>query len=138
MSRPQAANKIQSFFITDVSRYDKNYSADGPTGSLPEATCDWSQFDQPELPKAEVRRSNDLGGDYIFITLSLESITTPLQRAMLRQILDHIVFPAQPTCVPGPGFHRATIKAQGNVDTAERPRAIKPSNPYWPNARKQL
>ena len=26
-----------------------------------------SQFDQPELPKAEVRRFNDPDGDYIFI-----------------------------------------------------------------------
>ena len=45
-----------NYTITDVSRYDKNYFADGPVGPLPEATCDWSQFDQPELPKAEVRR----------------------------------------------------------------------------------
>ena len=56
-----------NYTITDVSRYDKNYFADGPVGSLPEATCDWSQFDQPELPKAEVRRFNDPDGDYIFI-----------------------------------------------------------------------
>jgi len=39
----------------------------GPVGPLPTATCDWSQFDQPELPKAEVRRFNDPDGDYIFI-----------------------------------------------------------------------
>ena len=56
-----------NYTITDVSRYDKNYFADGPVGPLPEATCDWSQFDQPELPKAEVRRFNDPDGDYIFI-----------------------------------------------------------------------
>lgn len=56
-----------NYTITDVSRYDKNYFADGPAGPLPEAVCDWSQFDQPELPKAEVRRFNDPDGDYIFI-----------------------------------------------------------------------
>ena len=41
--------------------------ADGPVGPLPTATCDWSRFDQPELPKAEVRRFNDPDGDCIFI-----------------------------------------------------------------------
>ena len=56
-----------NYTITDVSRYDKNYFADGPVGPLPIATCDWNQFDQPELPKAEVRRFNDPDGDYIFI-----------------------------------------------------------------------
>ena len=56
-----------NYTITDVSRYDKNYFADGPVGPLPTATCDWSQFDQPDLPKAEVRRFNDPDGDYIFI-----------------------------------------------------------------------
>ena len=56
-----------NYTITDVSRYDKNMFAAGPVGPLPEATCDWSQFDQPELPKAEVRRFNDPDGDYIFI-----------------------------------------------------------------------
>ena len=57
---PQAGDVIRcddgtNYTITDVSRYDKNYFADGPVGPLPEATCDWSQFDQPELPKAEAR-----------------------------------------------------------------------------------
>ena len=56
-----------NYTITDVSRYDKNYFADGPVGPLPKATCDWSQFDQPGLPKAEIRRFNVLDGDYIFI-----------------------------------------------------------------------
>ena len=56
-----------NYTITDVSLYDKSYFADGPVGPLPEPTCDWSQFDQPELPKGEVRRFNDPDGDYIFI-----------------------------------------------------------------------
>jgi len=69
---PQAGDVIRcddgtNYTITDVSRYDKNYFADGPVGPLPTATCNWSQFDQPELPKAEVRRFNDPDGDYIFI-----------------------------------------------------------------------
>ena len=51
---PQAGDVIRcddgtNYTITDVSRYDKNYFADGSVGSLPEATCDWSQFDHPEL-----------------------------------------------------------------------------------------
>ena len=69
---PQAGDVIRcddgtNYTITDASRYDKNYFADGPVSPLPTATCDWSQFDQPELPKAEVRRFNDSDGDYIFI-----------------------------------------------------------------------
>ena len=69
---PQAGDVVRcdngtNYTITDVSRYDKNYFAGGPAGSLPKATCDWSQFDQPELPKAEVRRFNDPDGDYLFI-----------------------------------------------------------------------
>ena len=56
-----------NYTITDVNRYDKNYFADGPVGPLPTATCNWSRFDQPELPKAEVRRFNNPDGDYIFI-----------------------------------------------------------------------
>ena len=69
---PQAGDVVRcddgtNYTITDVSRYDKNYFAKGPVGPLPEAICDWSHFDQPELPKAEVRRFNDPDGDYIFI-----------------------------------------------------------------------
>lgn len=69
---PQAGDVIRcddgtNYTITDVSRYDKNYFADGPVGPLPEATCDWSQFDQPELPRAEVRHYSLQAGDYIFI-----------------------------------------------------------------------
>ena len=69
---PQAGDVIRcddgtNYTITDVSRYDKNYFADGPVGPLPTATCDWSQFDQPELPRAEVRRFNNPDGNYIFI-----------------------------------------------------------------------
>ena len=69
---PQAGDIIRcddgtDYTITDVSRYDKNYFASGPVGELPTATCDWSQFDQPELPKAEARHFNVEGVDYLFI-----------------------------------------------------------------------
>ena len=69
---PQAGDVIlcddgTSYTITDVSRYDKNYFASGPVGELPASTCDWSQFDQPDLPEAEARRFNDPDGDYLFV-----------------------------------------------------------------------
>lgn len=69
---PQAGDTVHcddgtGYTITDVSRYDKNYFASGPVGPLPEPTCDWSQFDQPELPKAEARHFNVEGTDYLFV-----------------------------------------------------------------------
>lgn len=69
---PQAGDVIHcddstSYTITDVSRYDKNYFASGPVGELPTPACDWTQFDQPELPKAEARRFTVEGVDYLFI-----------------------------------------------------------------------
>ena len=69
---PQAGDVIRcddgtNYTITDVSRYDKNMFASGPVGPLPEPTCDWSQFDQPELPKAEVRHYSIGGEEHLFI-----------------------------------------------------------------------
>lgn len=69
---PQAGDVIRcddgtNYTITDVSRYDKNMFASGPVGPLPEAACDWSQFDQPELPKAEVRHFTNSAGDHLFV-----------------------------------------------------------------------
>ena len=69
---PQAGDVIRcddgtNYTITDVSRYDKNMFASGPVGPLPTATCDWSRFDQPELPRAEVRHYSLQTGDYIFV-----------------------------------------------------------------------
>ena len=69
---PQAGDIIRcddgtNYTITDVSRYDGNMFASGPVGPLPTATCDWSGFDQPELPRAEVRHFDDEDGDYIFV-----------------------------------------------------------------------
>ena len=69
---PQAGDVIRcddgtNYTITDVSRYDKNYFADGPVGPLPTAARDWSQFDLPALPRAEVRRFQDEAGDDVFV-----------------------------------------------------------------------
>ena len=69
---PQVGDVIRcgdgsDYTITDVSRYDANMFADGSLGPLPEPTCDWSQFDQPELPAAEARRFQTEAGDYLFL-----------------------------------------------------------------------
>lgn len=69
---PQAGDVIRcddgtNYTITDVSRYDGNMFASGPVGPLPTATCDWSGFDQPELPRAEVRHYNDEYSDRVFV-----------------------------------------------------------------------
>ena len=69
---PQAGDVIRcddgtNYTITDVRRYDANMFADGPLGPLPSAACDWSQFDQPALPKAEVRRFTTDGKETLFV-----------------------------------------------------------------------
>ena len=69
---PQVGDVIRcddgtNYTITDVSRYDKNMFASGPVGPLPKPICDWSQFDQPELPRVEVRHYSLQTGDYIFV-----------------------------------------------------------------------
>ena len=56
-----------NYTITDVSRYDKNMFASGPVGALPEATCDWSLLEQPELPEAEARHFSIDADEYLFI-----------------------------------------------------------------------
>ena len=52
---PQAGDVIRcddgtNYLILDADRWDNNLFASGPAGSLPEATCDWSQFPEQELP----------------------------------------------------------------------------------------
>ena len=69
---PQAGDVIRcddgtNYTITDVRRYDANMFASGPLGPLPDSTCDWSQFDQPALPKAEVRRFTTDSGESLFV-----------------------------------------------------------------------
>jgi len=54
--------------IKDMSRYDTNVFADGPLPPLPTATCDWSLFPQPALPKVEVKHYADKYGDDLFVT----------------------------------------------------------------------
>ena len=56
-----------TYKVTDMSHYDKNMFADGPLPPLPTATCDWSQFPEVELPKAETRHFKDENGDDLFI-----------------------------------------------------------------------
>ena len=50
-----------TYTITNMSHY-RNMP-----GTLPTATCDWSQFPEVELPKVEVRHYNDEYSDRIFI-----------------------------------------------------------------------
>ena len=83
---PQAGDVIRcdagtNYTITDVRRYDKNYFADGPVGSLSTATCDWSQFDQPELPKAEVAANLKVfrAVDSRFCRSEIAASSTPLK-----------------------------------------------------------
>ncbi len=69
---PQAGDVIRcddgtNYTVTDISRYDGNFFASGPNGPLPEPACDWSQFDQPQLPRAEARRFTVEGEEYLFI-----------------------------------------------------------------------
>jgi len=69
---PQAGDVIHcddgtNYSITDVSRYDGSMFASGPVGPLPAATCDWSGFDQPELPRAEVRHFTVENEEYMFV-----------------------------------------------------------------------
>ena len=56
-----------NYTITDVKRWDGNMFASGPVGPLPTAACDWSQFDQPELPKGEARHFTVEKEEYLFI-----------------------------------------------------------------------
>ena len=56
-----------NYTITDVKRWDGNMFASGPVGPLPEPACDWSQFDQPELPKGEARHFTVEKEEYLFI-----------------------------------------------------------------------
>lgn len=53
--------------ITDMKRYDKSMFASGPLPELPTPTCDWSQFPEAELPRAEVRHFPHEDGDSMFI-----------------------------------------------------------------------
>lgn len=50
-----------TYTITDMSHY-RNMP-----GALPTATCDWSQFPEVEIPKAETRHFKDEHGDDLFI-----------------------------------------------------------------------
>lgn len=53
--------------ITDMSRYNNSMFSSEPVGALPEPTCDWSKFPEPETPKVEVRHFAHDTGDSMFI-----------------------------------------------------------------------
>lgn len=54
------------YTVTDVSRWDANAFAPGPLGDLPEATYDWDQLYQPDLPEAEARHFTVEEQEYMF------------------------------------------------------------------------
>ena len=71
---PQAGDMIRcddgtDYTITDVSRYglDPFYSDGRLPAELPAPACNWSRFQEPELPAMEVRRFQTAGGDMLFI-----------------------------------------------------------------------
>ena len=69
---PQAGDVIRcddgtNYLILDADRWDNNLFASGPAGSLPEATCDWSQFPEQELPAVQVRRYRSETGDRLHV-----------------------------------------------------------------------
>ena len=69
---PQAGDVIRcddgtNYLISDVDRWDNNLFASGPAGSLPEPTCDWSQFPGQELPAVQVRRYQSETGDRLHV-----------------------------------------------------------------------
>ena len=53
--------------ITDMSRYNNSMFSSEPAGALPEATCDWSKFPEPEMPKVEVRHFTNDTANLMFI-----------------------------------------------------------------------
>ena len=77
---PQAGDTIRcddgtDYTITDVSRYglDPYYSDGRLPAELPAPACNWSRFQEPELPAMEVRRFQTAGGDMLFIRNLYES-----------------------------------------------------------------
>lgn len=62
-----ACNDGTTYEIKDVTRWENNIFAPGPLPELPTPTCDWSLFDQPELPKPEARHYATNTGEDLFI-----------------------------------------------------------------------
>jgi len=53
--------------VIDTSRFENNCFAPGPLPDLPEPTCDWSLFEQAELPAPEVRHYVSDAGDNLYV-----------------------------------------------------------------------
>ena len=53
--------------VKDNSRFENNCFAPGPLPDLPEPTCDWSLFEQAELPAPEVRYYVSGAGDNLYV-----------------------------------------------------------------------
>lgn len=71
-SIPQAGDVVHctdgtDYTIKDISRYDKNLFASGPSGNLPSASCDWSKMPQASMPEAEARHYSISGHEYLFV-----------------------------------------------------------------------
>ena len=75
---PQAGDVIHcddgsNYKVTDVSRYDHNVFAEGPVGSLPQATCRWELFPEPEMPEPENLRIKSGDQDSLFVRNAYET-----------------------------------------------------------------
>ncbi|MBO4913723.1 MAG: hypothetical protein J5449_00825 [Oscillospiraceae bacterium] len=53
--------------VRDTSRFENNCFAPRPLPDLPEPTCDWSLFEQVELPAPEVRHYVSDAGDNLYV-----------------------------------------------------------------------
>ena len=53
--------------VKDTSRFENNCFAPGPLPGLPEPSCDWSLFEQAELPAPEVRHYVGDAGDNLYV-----------------------------------------------------------------------
>ena len=53
--------------VKDNSRFENNCFAPGPLPELPTPTCDWSLFEQAELPAPEVRHYVSDAGDNLYM-----------------------------------------------------------------------
>ncbi|MBO4913944.1 MAG: hypothetical protein J5449_01955 [Oscillospiraceae bacterium] len=69
---PQAGDLIPCgdgalYEVKDTSRFENNCFASGPLPDLPEPTCDWSLFEETELPAPEVRHYVSDAGDNLYV-----------------------------------------------------------------------
>lgn len=60
--------------VKDNSRFENNCFAPGALPELPEPTCDWSLFEQAELPAPEVRHYVSDAGDNLYVRNLYETL----------------------------------------------------------------